>query len=47
MENVSENRQREIMKKHMLLNLAELLEKEGLLTVSERDRMMSLIVSHI
>lgn len=45
MEKVSENGQREVIRKQLLLNIAELLEKEGLLTEDEKDRMKSMIVS--
>ncbi|MDD6492626.1 MAG: hypothetical protein PUG54_10510 [Firmicutes bacterium] len=45
MEKVSENGQREVIRKQLLLNIAELLEKEGLLTEDEKDRMKAIIVS--
>ena len=45
MEKVSENGQREVIRKQLLLNIAELLEKEGLLTGDEKDRMKAMIVS--
>lgn len=45
MEKVSENGQREVIRKQLLLNIAELLEKEGLLTEDEKDRMKAMIVS--